>query len=152
MKTNILTIIFALIVFVMPISANAQSDYASTVKAIDQAQHPQLNYSGFVKCDGVVKKDEPGRTTECNFAALVGTINSLINWVFVISIPIATVLFAYAGLLYITGIPGKISQAHAIFKSVGIGFIIMITAWFAVRTVVGWFVEPGSGATTFLGN
>lgn len=115
---------------------------------------PPLDYSGFVKCDGVVKtgKDaEPGRTQVCNFAALMNTIVKAINWLFIISIPVATVLFAYAGLLYMTGTPGNRTKANGIFTSVGIGFIIMITAWIGVRTAVGWFVEPDSSATIFLG-
>ncbi len=112
---------------------------------------PKLDYSGFVKCDGVVNKKEPYRNVPCDFTQLIKTVNSAINWIFIISIPVATVLFAYAGLLYITGKPGNLTKANKIFTSVGIGFIIMITAWFVVRTAVDWFVKSDSGATTFLG-
>lgn len=112
---------------------------------------PALDYSGFVKCDGVVNPDEPGRNVTCDFNALMNTIIKGINWLFIISIPLATVLFAYAGLLYISGVPGNRTKANKIFTSVGIGFIIMLTAWFLVRTALDWLVTPDFGATTFLG-
>lgn len=129
------------------------------------AQAPKLDYSGFVKCDGVVagkksdgtpikgstpKAGEEERQTVCNFAALIETVIKTINWMFIISIPVATALFAYAGALYMTAVPGKMGQAKKIFVSVGIGFIIMISAWVAVRTLVGWFAKETSGANTFL--
>ncbi len=147
MKKIILKIIVLVIAIVFPALSFAQN------------APPPLDYSGFVKCDGVVKKDgsEPQRDVKCDFVALVDTVNKGINWLFIISIPIATVLFAYAGLLYLTGASGNISKAKTIFTSVGIGFIIMITAWFVVRTAVGWFLDDdpkndvGKSATMFLG-
>jgi hypothetical protein len=128
----------------------------ASVSAAAVGAPPPLDYSGFVKCDGVVKKDadgkllEPERNVVCDFAALMNTINKGINWMFYISIPIAGVLFAYAGLLYITGKPGNRTKANGLFTSVAIGFIIMVTAWFVVRTVVSWFVDPDFKATIFL--
>lgn len=135
-----------------------------TIPAVSLAQ-PALNYSGFVDCDGVVGKvlDKYGKPTEtakageeerqkrCDFAALMRTVNKMINWMFYIAVPIATVLFAYAGLLYIRGTSGARTEANKIFTSVGIGFIIMLVAWISVRTVVDWFVEDSVGATIFLG-
>ena len=123
-----------------------------------QSTGVKLDYSGFVKCDGVVSRDEKGaikkgeeaRDVECNFAALMNTIAKGINFLFYISIPVAATLFAYAGALYMTGTSGNIGTAKKIFTSVGIGFIIMVTGWFGVRTFVDWFVKDTSGANTFL--
>lgn len=117
---------------------------------------PKVDYSGFVKCDGAVSVDangkanpgEESRNVECNFAALVKTITSLINWMFYISIPIAATLFAYGGVLYITGEPGKINQAKKIFTSVGIGFIIMAIAWVGVVQALSFFVKDAWKPTT----
>lgn len=111
---------------------------------------PKLDYSGFVKCDGVVKKGEEGRQTPCNFAELVNTINKIINWMFYISIPVVAALAAYSGILYMTGVQNNMGTAKKIFVSVGKGFIIMIIAWLAVRTGVGWFVKESSSATTLI--
>lgn len=135
----------------VPLMINAQTETA-----------PELDYSRFVKCDGVparnivngvdqgVKPGEEARQKECDFAALIDTVNKLINWLFIISIPIATVLFAWAGLLYLTGSEKNIGKAKSIFTSVGIGFIIMIVAWLAVYTVVNWLVKPNFGATSLI--
>ena len=133
----------------VPIAVQAQQ-YETYNEAVNQIGN-KLNYSGFVDCDGVVKEDEPGRDRKCDFAALMRTVNKMINWMFYIAVPIATVLFAYAGLLYIRCTSGARTQANKIFTSVGIGFIIMLVAWISVRTVVGWFVEDSVGATIFLG-
>ncbi len=112
---------------------------------------PKLDYSGLVKCDGVINPDEADRKTKCDFAALMDTVNQLITWCFLISIPVATVLFAWAGLLFMRGTPGTIKKGKDIFTSVAIGFIIVLVAWISVRTFVDWFVKDSSGATTFLG-
>jgi len=55
-----------------------------------------------------------------------------------ISIPIATLLFSYAGFLYVTagGNTGKIQKAHDIFKDVAVGFLIVLSAWLIVNTIV----------------
>ena len=133
---------------------------ASSVSAqngSDLAPGNQIGYDGLVDCDGVVEKDstkpnyEPGRQRICDFNALMRTISKIINWLFIISIPVATALFAYAGLLYMKGTSADRTKANSIFTSVGIGFIIMLTAWFGVKTVVDWFVEENSGATSLIG-
>lgn len=111
---------------------------------------PKLDYSGFVKCDGVISKNEPDRKRKCDFAALMETIIKFINWLFYIGLAIATALFAYGGLLYITGQKGKIDQAKKIFTSVAIGFIIMLVAWLGVYTAVSWLVKANFGATSLL--
>jgi hypothetical protein len=114
-----------------------------------------LNYDGWVKCDGVVVKDgsEPGRTKACDFVALINTVKSIINWAFMISIPIIIGLIAYAGFLYMTGVEANISKSRGILWNAVVGFVIMLVAWFIVtfvlnqllsrefKNVVGTFVE-----------
>lgn len=105
---------------------------------------------GLVQCDGVLNPNEPNRQQKCNFAYLVNSINYIIYRMIAISIPLATALFAYAGFLYISGEQDKIKQAKNIFINVAIGFIIMITAWFVVVTVVNWVVDSKTGATSLI--
>jgi hypothetical protein len=78
------------------------------------------------------------------------TIVKLINWLFSISTAIAVALFAWSGILYMTGKSANISKAKSVFTSVGIGFIIMIVAWLAVYTAVKWIVDPNFGATSLI--
>lgn len=114
------------------------------------APNSDLKYSDFVICDGVVNKNEPNRNVVCSFSALLKTINSIISYMFYISIPIAVILFAYGGLLYLTGKEKNITDAKKMFITVGQGFVIMLIAWVAVYTVVNWLVKPGSGVLQFL--
>ncbi len=120
-----------------------------TPVAVVYAQAPKLDYSGFVKCDGELKDGEQGRQTRCDFAALMNTIVKLVNWLFYISIPLAIVMFAWSGALYMTGQKGNIDKAKGIFTAVAVGFIIMVVAWFVVRQVVEWFVADPA-ATVFV--
>ena len=117
---------------------------------ISFAQGAKLDYSGLVQCDGVINPDEKDRKRICDFNALLGTVKYVINWLFIITIPIATVAFAYGGLLYLTGSQGNISTAKSIFTSVATGFIIMLIAWVAVVTVVNWFVEKNTNVDVFV--
>jgi hypothetical protein len=112
------------------------------------------NYSGLVKCSGVVATDSSGQPlpgeVPCDFNYFIITVANLINWGFYIALPIAVVLFAYAGILYISGVESNIKKAKAIFLNVGIGFIIMLVAFTAVHTLLGWLVNPNIGAESLL--
>jgi hypothetical protein len=136
MKTNIIA--FLLLVGVCGISL------APAVAFGADAQYP-----GLVKCDGVVDKNNPAQK-KCDFIALINQVQTIINWMFYISIPIAIALFAYAGILYMTGTSGNVSQAKSIFTTVGIGFALMASAWFVVYTILSWITKDGQGFTTLL--
>ena len=99
-----------------------------------------LNYSGLVKCDGVLDPNEQDRQIKCDFAALMSMVKSTINWLFLITIPILVLLLSYGGLLYMSGNKKNIDTAKSIFQSAAKGFIIMLVAWVSVVTVVNWFI------------
>ncbi len=105
------------------------------------------NYTGLVKCSGVASGDNE---TECGFYSFISTVANLINWAFYLSLPVAVVLFSWAGILYLSGQEGKIEQARHIFLNVAVGFIIMLVAFTVVHTLVGWLVDPKIGAETLL--
>jgi len=75
---------------------------------------------------------------DCDFNAFLSLIQRLMKFLIFISIPIATLLFSYAGFLYVTagGNTGKIQKAHDIFKDVAVGFLIVLSAWLIVNTIV----------------
>ena len=105
-----------------------------------------LNYNGLVQCDGVVDSKNPNETQrnkECNFAALVSMINHTIQWVFGLTIPIFIFILCYAGFLYM-GPPssGKRAQAKKMLWAALTGFVIMLSAYFIVVTLLGWLVAP----------
>lgn len=81
----------------------------------------------------------------CNFNGLMIQIQHLINIAVVAGVLIAIFGFCYAGFLYVTGgsQPGKRSQASEVFKKVGIGFILILGAWFIVYQILSWLAQPG---------
>jgi hypothetical protein len=113
------------------------------------------NAKGLVVCTGAT--DGTGRPI-CDFNYFLKEMRTVINWLFVIAIPIAIVLFAFGGILYIIGTSKNRTWANQIFTATGIGFGIMLIAWVSVYTIVSWLTTGTNGSsnnptgiTTFLG-
>src|SRR4051812_42842778 len=137
--------------FIAMILINLTSLVAFVPQSTRAANAPTTAYGGLVQCDGVVDAAGTAKGQKvCNFAALINQIKFIINWMFYISVPIAVGFFAYAGILHMTGIPGNISQARAIFSTVGKGFLAMASAWFIVYTILTWLTKSTEGYTSLL--
>jgi hypothetical protein len=99
---------------------------------------------GLVPCDGPEYKpgtepsDLPADYDSCGYFDLVDLIQNIVNYMIILMTFAATLLFVYAGWLYLTsgGNPGKKSQANRIFKQVGIGIVIVLSAWIIINTIV----------------
>lgn len=78
----------------------------------------------------------------CNLAQLISLV---IKFLIGLSIPIAALLFAYAGVLYFTSgaNPGNKEKAKAVFKNVFIGFLFAITGWLVVNTLLHALLDGG---------
>lgn len=90
---------------------------------------PSLLFAGgLVPCDGP-------KCTICDIAELG---QNIINYMVMIAASVAALLFAYAGILYITagGDSGKISSAHQIFFNVFVGFMLILAAWLIVNLIM----------------
>ena len=82
---------------------------------------------GLIPCTGL----------NCEACHLASLAQRIINFLIGLSIPLAAAMFAYAGVIYFTsGVVDKIEKAHKIFKSVGIGFLIVLGAWLGIQTVL----------------
>lgn len=105
---------------------------------------------------GLVSCSSPEGTgsVACNLCGMVTTAQNVINFAIVIAMPIAAVLFGWAGFLYMTsGIySSQIATAHKIFKSAAIGFAVVLCGWLIVNTIInevilkhnsGYFSEVG---------
>lgn len=81
----------------------------------------------------------------CGFKELIELINRIIDWLILITVPIATLLFAWAGGLYLTsgGNSGQVEKATTIFKNVFWGIIITLAAFLIVKLIVNTLLEPG---------
>lgn len=88
--------------------------------------------------DGKVSGDE-----QCGFNDLITGIQNVLDWLMMISVPVAALMFAYAGWLYITarGDKNKIQTAHKVFVNVGVGFALVLGAWVIVYTIADVVLE-----------
>ena len=69
--------------------------------------------------------------------------DNIITWIIMISVPVAAGVFAWAGfILMTTGVADKRSQAKAMFWKVFIGFVIILSAWLVVSTLLNALLKP----------
>lgn len=82
-----------------------------------------------IPCDGV--------TTPCDFNKLVELGANVMNFLILISIPLATIAFAWVGIMFLTagGNPGQVEKAKEVFVKVLKGFLFVLTAWLIVRLI-----------------
>jgi hypothetical protein len=101
---------------------------------------PTIVGSGLVPCGygAFTGGSEGSSSTGCQACHLATLIQNVINFAIGLSIPLAAALFAWAGVLFFTSAdsPGQRDQAKKIFKNAFIGFLIAITAWLVVNTVL----------------
>lgn len=97
----------------------------------------------FIGCNEEVISDSVGNFVAfkdpCDFSYLMLQINALISFLlFKLAMPLAAIVFAYAGWLYMSsgGSGGQIEKAKGLFKSVLIGFLIALAAWLIVKAIM----------------
>ncbi len=90
---------------------------------------------GLIPCNGA---------SDCDFNAFIRLVKNVINAFFIIAAPLAAVSFAYAGWLYLTsaGDVAKTTRAKYVFKMVLIGFVILLSAWLIVTTLLTALLSP----------
>jgi len=103
---------------------------------------PVLSHAALVNCDGV--------TVKCDFGAFISLINGIINWIISIAGIIFTISCIWGGFLYLTSgeNPGNKEKAKSILWSTLIGFVIILTAWLIVHTILVTLVPAGSGTNS----
>ncbi|MGB0925399.1 MAG: pilin [Minisyncoccia bacterium] len=87
----------------------------------------------------------------CGFADFVELIQRVIEYIFILVLPIAAIVFAYAGFLYMTsgGSPDKRSAAKKAMTSLVIGIVVVMAAWLIVKTILT-ALGASAGFTMFL--
>ena len=86
-------------------------------------------------------------TDNCGFNELLDMINKIINFVLlVLAVPIAAIMFAYAGFLLVFsgGEAGKRTKAKDIFLNVVIGLVVVAACWLIVHTLLNIVGFDGS--------
>lgn len=92
---------------------------------------PVFAFADLIPCNGT--------TTDCNFNAFITLINNVINFIFKgMAIPIAAVMFFYAGFLMVTSAGSSESKTKAknIFSNAVIGLAIAAGAWIIIKTIL----------------
>jgi lysylphosphatidylglycerol synthetase-like protein (DUF2156 family) len=72
---------------------------------------------------------------------------NLLNDAIYLAVFVAALLFAYAGLQYLTnmGNPNKVADAKKIFLRVVVGLLIILTAWFVVDILISTLTGGNAG-------
>lgn len=92
-----------------------------------------------VPCDNV--------NINCGFKELLNMVNTVINFILVfMAVPIAAIMFAYAGFLLVFsgGEPAKRTKAKDVFVNVAIGLVIIAACWIIVHTILSIVGFDGS--------
>jgi hypothetical protein len=113
------------------------------------ATHMMSDGKGGLRVDPQWKADP--NFIPCDFQGLMKQVQWLITAMLTLGVFVAILGFSYAGFLYVRGTPGTITQAHKIFEKVGVGFVIMLSAWFIIYQVLGW-LTGNSGLKALLGS
>ena len=73
----------------------------------------------------------------CDYNALIKLIQNLIAFMLWLAAPVATLLFAYAGFLYLTAgdNASRVETAHTIFRDAIIGIVVMLIAFLVVYLI-----------------
>lgn len=80
----------------------------------------------------------------CDFNAFIDLLNKVTRFIlFYMAVPIAAIMFAYAGFLLVTaGGAGEKTKAKNIFTNTVIGLIIAAGAWLVVKTLLSIVSKP----------
>src|SRR3989338_2242834 len=76
----------------------------------------------------------------CGWNEFMALINKVINFIlFYMAVPIAAIMFAYAGFLLVTAggeAAGARTKAKSIFTNAAIGLILAVAAWLIIKTIL----------------
>lgn len=86
-----------------------------------------------------------GQGPYCQGCDFIKLINNIVGFSVFLSSVIATLMFAYAGFLYVTAAanPNNIQAAKDVFGKVFLGFVFILTAWLIVDIVLTVFTPKG---------
>ena len=89
-----------------------------------------------VPCSGAIAE---GAVEACSFCHIAQLAQNVLNTGIYIAIFLSALLFAYAGVKYISagGEPGKATEAKSIFWHVGGGLLLFLAAWLIVDMIMG---------------
>ncbi len=107
---------------------------------------PTITFATLVTCDG-------GAGDACNIDSFIEMINIIINWFITMATVVFTISAIYGGYLYMTSgsNPGNKEKAKTVLLRTLTGFVIILTAWVIVHTILNALVPEGSTIFKFIG-
>jgi hypothetical protein len=104
-----------------------------------------------VPCGNTIKYVD-GKAVTCNFDDFILMINGIIKWIISIAGVIFTLSAIWGGYLYMTSgsNPGNKDKAKSVLWSTLIGFVIILTAWLIVYTILVNLVSDSSSIFRFI--
>jgi len=130
---RLLFLIFILGILALPLTGLAARTYTADGHTVE--------YEGLVPCGKEVKVSGLGtKYIACQFCHFFVMLDAILDFIFQISIVIAALMLAFAGLLYIMSVmeflpggPQTLSQAKSIIGSVFVGLLIIFGAWVLIN-------------------
>jgi hypothetical protein len=120
MKKKFLIYLLVFLILAMPALSLAQGKIVS-------------QNGGLVPCDN-------STAHPCDWTALMSLVNNIINFIiYFMAIPIAAIMFAYAGFLLITAggeAAGARTKAKSIFTNALIGLVLAVACWLIIKLVL----------------
>ncbi len=94
---------------------------------------PNTSFAALVPCNGV----------ECQTCHFIQLGSNIITWLITIMATICAIVVAIAGFKMVTagGDAGAISEARGMITNVVVGFVILLSAWLVIDTVMKMFVK-----------
>ena len=100
-------------------------------------------WSGLIPCGNLVSSASRTVTDPCTFDDLILLAQAVIKFlIFKIAAPLAAIMFAYAGFLWVTngGNESQISKAKDIFWMVFWGLVVALAAWLTINMIINFFL------------
>jgi hypothetical protein len=78
----------------------------------------------------------------CDLNAATKLIDNLLQWMVLISVPLTSLVIAYAGIQMVLSAdnPGKRESAKKMLKTAGWGLVLVLAGYVIVKTILDFFV------------
>lgn len=109
--------------------------------------------AGLVPCGDNPTVDASGKVTgACTFNDFITMINNIINWIISIAGVIFTISCVYGGFLWIMSgeSPEKKTRAQTILWRTLLGFVIILTSWLIVYTILNTLAPGNTSILKFI--
>lgn len=112
---------------------------------------PVLSFAAVGLEGPLVQQDSDSDPGKYNLCKLLTVANNVITFAVAFSVIVATLMFAYGGILYVTaasGGPEQVKKAHKVLLNTFIGIVIVLIAWLIVNIILSVLTGQSIGNWT----